>query len=234
MATIRFDANVPVECALKYDSGKQVKSRIENAPDQMMYTICGDDTIYVPLHVAADIAQQGIRKLELISICKRQQNGVTRWEVKRVGDTATTAIAPAFNALPTAIDASPLERQLTDSINQVRQREASTPSKSAPPAAIASAPHPTGATQRDAAPHANSNSRPISHSLISKLMAQSLIAAIDAIREAERYAHAQGIDFEFQSEDVRAVSNTIFIALSKDPNFGKPAQVNGGAQPWQH
>lgn len=70
MSVIRFDANVPVEIALKFDGGKQVKSRIPEAPDQMMYTVCGDDTIYVPLHVADQITQLGISKMELIAICK--------------------------------------------------------------------------------------------------------------------------------------------------------------------
>jgi len=42
----------------------------------MMYTVCGDDTIYVPLSVGEQITQLGVKKLELIAICKRQQSGV--------------------------------------------------------------------------------------------------------------------------------------------------------------
>jgi hypothetical protein len=127
-------ANIPVEVALKYDGGKQVQSRIPEAPDQMMYTVCGDDTIYLPLSVAAQITALGIRKMELISIMKRA----------------------------------------------------------------------------------------------------ALIAAFDATQECERYAHTKGVELEFGTEDVRAISNTIFIQLSKDPGFGAlPQKVNGGAQPWQ-
>ena len=77
MAVIRFDPNTPVKVALKYDGGKQVQSRIQDAPDQMMYTVCGDDTIYLPLGVAAQITKLGIKKMELISICKRVQGSVT-------------------------------------------------------------------------------------------------------------------------------------------------------------
>jgi len=223
MSVIRFDPNTPVEIALKYDAGRQVKSRIENAPDQMMYTICGDDTIYVPLLVAEKITQLGIKKLELISICKRQQGTMVKWEVKRIGDTATAAI-------PTAIDATPLERQLTDSINQVQQRQASTPSKVAP-TAVATAPDPAAGT-RNPAPQSNSSS-PINHTIISRIMASALCAAIDATRDAEGYAHSKGIEIEFGSDDIRAISNTLFIALSKDPRFAPQPGDAGGAQPWR-
>jgi hypothetical protein len=39
MSVIRFEPNVPVEVALKYDGGKQVQSRIPEAPDQMMGSV---------------------------------------------------------------------------------------------------------------------------------------------------------------------------------------------------
>src|ERR1017187_4048530 len=114
MSVIRFDANVPVEVALKFDGGKQVKSRIPEAPDQMMYTVCGDDTIYVPLHVADQITQLGIKRAELMSICKRQQSGVTRWEVKRISEGAE----------PARPEATMLENQPTRSIDQANQQKA--------------------------------------------------------------------------------------------------------------
>ena len=97
MAKIRFDANVPVEVALKFSEGKRCPSTLHDKegnplPDQMFYTLCGDDTMYVSLAVADQIAALGIRKMELFSICKTVRNQVTKWEVKRVGDTATAPI----------------------------------------------------------------------------------------------------------------------------------------------
>ena len=107
MAVIRFDPNTVLEIALKYDGGKEVTSRIQDAPNQMMYTLCGDDTIYVPLHVADQITKLGIKRAELFSVCKRVTGNVTRWEVKRVGDTVTDPIPPhSFESLPTAVQAS--------------------------------------------------------------------------------------------------------------------------------
>lgn len=226
MATIRFDANVPVELALKFDTGKQVQSRIPDAPDQMMFTVCGDDTIYVPLHVAEQIKTLGIRKMELISICKRVQNNVTKWEVKRVGDTQTAAIAapvpPAQPAgLPVAIDATPMERLLTESINNVLKAQRAL----APATPVCSGQSNSNTT---------GNSTPIQHTSYSRVMAGALIAAIDAAREAERYAASVGFEVEFNTEDVRAIASTLFIQASKDPAFlSQPVQkVNGGAS-WQ-
>lgn len=43
------------------------------------------------LHVADQITQLGIKRAELMSIFKRQQGGVTRWEVKRISGAADPA-----------------------------------------------------------------------------------------------------------------------------------------------
>ncbi len=166
----------------------------------------------------------------------RMRNGQRYYEVHKLGDAQEpqrhSAQGPApmtpFDALPTEIDATPLARQLTQSINQANQRKAER---------VISAPAQPQSTQQSSTPqstpNSSNNTAPIAHTVISKLMAASLIAAFDATQECQRYASAHGIEFEFQAEDICAISNTIFIALSKDPAFGKPQPVNGGAQPWQ-
>jgi hypothetical protein len=83
MAVLRFDPNVAVEVVLKFDSGRQVQSRIHNAPDQMMYTLASGDTMYVPLNVAEQIAKLGVRKGEPFLVTKTVANNVTRWQVER-------------------------------------------------------------------------------------------------------------------------------------------------------
>lgn len=226
MSVIRFEPNVAVEVALKYDGGKRVASRIENAPDQMMYTVCGDDTIYCPLNVAEQIANLGVKKNELISICKRQANNVTRWEVKRLSEAAEPVKTP-FDALPTEINATPMERQLTTSINQVNQRKAEQALET--PARLQNTQSSTPSIPNT--PH--SNPAPIAHTVVSRIMASALIAAFDATQECERYAHSKGVEMEFSTEDVRAISNTLFIQLAKDPGFVSAQKSNGGAQSWQ-
>ena len=216
MSVIRFDANVPVEVALKFDGGKQVKSRIPEAPDQMMYTVCGDDTIYVPLHVADQITQLGIKRAELMSICKRQQSGVTRWEVKRISEAAEPArLEPA----------TMLENQLTRSIEQANQQKAQRALQA-----------PAGPQSTQAASPSTSNTPnstpPIAHTVISKIMASALIASIDATQEAERYAHSKGFELEFGADDIRAIAATIFITASKQAPY--PADTpNAGGATWR-
>ncbi len=221
MAKINFEPNIAVEVALKFDKGKEVESRLANSPNQMMYTLCGDDVIYVPLHVAEQITRLGIRREELFSICKRVIGKATKWEVKRLSEATEPAQPPNnFEALPTAIDATLIERQLTTSINQVKAAQALT------------TPAPAQSTAKSNGTQTPNSNAPIAHTVISKLMASALIAAFDATQECERYAHSKGVEFEFQAEDIRAISNTIFIALSKDPRFGEPQKVNGAGQPW--
>ena len=214
MAVLRFEPNEPLEVALKYDTGRRVTSRIADAPDQMMYSLCGDDTIYTPLGVAEQMEKLGVKKLELISICKRVQNRITRWEVKRLGDAAT----PALPAQPPTV----LEDQLTRSIDQIKNQRT-----------LATA---AGSQQQQQQPMevAATKTQPIiTHTRASKLMAGALIAAIDAAREAEVYAAGHGLDLEFGAEDVRAIASTLFIAASKDPGFLHPEQPANGGSLWQ-
>jgi hypothetical protein len=234
MAKIRFDANVPVEIALKFEAGKRVPSTLKDKegnplPDQMFYTLCGDDTMYVSLAVADQITKLGIRKMELFSICKSVRNQVTRWEVKRVGDSGTAPIAPATPVRSEEAPPPPtwdemdtweeipsnLEATLEASVRLQQQRNALTPSKVSPSAAaVATLPQ---TLSKVGAPQNDSTLQPIAHTAMSRIMASALIAAFDATQECERYAHSKGSDFEFTSEDIRAISNTIFIQLSKDP-----------------
>ena len=215
MSVIRFDANLPVEVALKFDVGKQVKSRIPEAPDQMMYTVCGDDTIYVPLHVADQITQLGIRRAELMSICKRQQSGITRWEVKRISEAAE----------PASLQPTMLENQLTRSIDQGNQQKAQRALQA--PAGLQSTQAASPST-----PNTHNSTPPIAHTVISKLMASALIASIDATQEAERYAHSKGFELEFGADDIRAIAATIFITSSKQTPY--PADTpNAGGATWR-
>src|ERR1035438_3252116 len=88
-----------------------------------------------------------------------------------------------------------IENQLTTSTGQTKQPQA--PSALSEPAA------PQRIQVEDPGlHHSNSNLAPIAHTVISKLMAASLIAAFDATQEAERYAHTKGVEIEFGSEDI--------------------------------
>ena len=234
MAKIRFDANVPVEVALKFSEGKLSPSTFKDEmgrpfPDQMFYTLAGDDTMYVPLMVSEQITKLGIRRMELISIVKRVTGKVTRWLVQRVGDNEPPP--NAFDDIPTAIDATPLERQLTTSINQAQQRKV--PVQGNPPAVAAvQTPSP------ESAPHNNTDLTPSAtgHTRASAVMAAALIAGIDAMIVTEQYAKAKGVEVKpftlhFIADDLTRIAATLYIQAAKDPLFSErvPTQkVNGG------
>jgi hypothetical protein len=46
-------------------------------------------------------------------------------------------------------------------------------------------------------------------------MMASLASAIDAVTEAQEYATRKGLRISFTAEDVRAISNTLYIDASK-------------------
>lgn len=242
MAVIRFEPNVPVELALKYDGGKRVQSRIPEAPDQMMYTICGDDTIYVPLHVGEQITQLGIKRAELFSICKLVRNKTTTWEVKRLGDAAEPPTPPpaptAFDRIPTEINATPIERQLTASINQAREQKAQRAVSQATPATQSdeSAPPKQQQSAQAHSPNVTPCNIPQGQTRASYALAASLISAIDAVRLAEDYARSKGVEVvplkvEFIAEDLRAIAATAYIQACKDPLFAERMPVASATSP---
>ena len=55
------------------------------------------------------------QRAELMSICKRQQSGVNRWEVKRISEAAEPALP---------VPSTMLENQLTRSIEEVKAQRA--------------------------------------------------------------------------------------------------------------
>jgi hypothetical protein len=224
MAIISFEANIPVEVALKFASGLEKPGYKEGDSPRMFFTLCGDDAMYVPMIVADQIKKLGIKQFELIRIVKRTQGKVTRWLVERAGDTQTEAIEPPppnFDDIPTAIDATPIERQLTTSINQAKLRKAP-PAKVTPPASTSTS-HPDS---NPLIPNA------AGHTRASAVMAAAMVAAIDALIIGEQYGKAKGKILQFNEEDVRCVAATIYIQACKDPLFHERVvtqKVNGGA-----
>jgi hypothetical protein len=145
-----------------------------------------------------------------MSICKRQQSGVTRWEVKRISEAAE----------PARPEPTMLENQLTRSIELANQQKAQRALEA-----------PTGPHQSTSSgtPNTPNSTPPIAHTVISKIMASALIASIDATQEAERYAHSKGFELEFGADDIRAIAATIFITASKQAPYPVDTCDTGGA-----
>jgi hypothetical protein len=75
---LRFDTNVPVEVALRFSDGKHVEGRYG---DQVMYSLEGDQIIYVPPVVEQRIQDLQIGKGELFEICKPRTG--CRWSYQK-------------------------------------------------------------------------------------------------------------------------------------------------------
>jgi hypothetical protein len=228
------------------------KHRWPGDDDQILCTLGGGNVaqftedgsteakVYLPAECGQIFTDQGIGLNELFRIqFRKTAAGAEYYDVRKLSDASEPALDPRrypdengqvtpFDALPTSIDSTPIERKLTTSINQVNQRKAER--------ALETPARPQS-TQQSSTPQSTPNtsnvSAPIAHTVISRIMASALCASIDATQEAERYAHSKGMELEFDSEDIRAISNTIFIQLSKDPAFVSAQKTNGGAQPWR-
>lgn len=103
---LRFETNVPVEVALRYEEGKRVEGRYG---DQAMYSLADGRVMYVPLFVERRIKDLGIGRNELFEICKREVRKDSfrsiEWQVRRVdspqqpasSENGSAAAAPALS-----------------------------------------------------------------------------------------------------------------------------------------
>ena len=85
MNILRFEANTPVQVALKFDGGRDVEGRYG---PQVLYTLADGRLMYLEPKAARRIDELKITAGEPFSICKRevkngQRSGI-QWEVKRM------------------------------------------------------------------------------------------------------------------------------------------------------
>jgi hypothetical protein len=214
MAIIRFDTNVPQDVALKFADGKEVDGQYGS---QVMFTLAGDDRIFVPPIVADKIREAGIQKMELFRICKKEvrdgnKKGI-RWEVTRLSDAAEPEPAPQpqtpFDAMPTD-----LERKLQASIDQATQQKAQRAFASRPPAAPTQ--QSTETLVNNAPQQSNGNALDaVGHTGLSQLLAGCMVAAIDAAVLARDYAHAKGLTVALTEESIQDLTSTLMIHVQK-------------------
>jgi hypothetical protein len=85
---IVFQTNIPVEVALKYDDGKDVKGQYG---DQVLYALTDGRVMYVPPIVRKQIEDLGIGRSEPFTIIKAEKKNGTRrtieWQVAANGRT---------------------------------------------------------------------------------------------------------------------------------------------------
>ena len=99
---VKFQTNIPIETALKFDTGRPVQSQYSG--DQVCFTLYDDRRMYVSPAVAAKIEELGIRRNDPFTICRREtrvgnRKGIT-WEIALVNANRTEGAVQAQPSVP--------------------------------------------------------------------------------------------------------------------------------------
>lgn len=199
-----FTPGQPVELTLKQISSKNVPSQMTPGGMQGAF-MTSEGTLYLDPEPASDLERQllelGVIPGERVRIVKiKTTHGGHRWIVQR---------PPS------------LEQQLADSITNVERnphghgRYMPAEQSPAPPAPIqrpaVPAPH---AGRENGLPH-HAPEAPAPNPATARLMS-CFAMSVDAIQEAQQYAHRKGLGVTFSSEDVRATAISCWIQMQRE------------------
>lgn len=88
MAILKFEPDVPMSIALKFDAGKEVTGQYG---PQIMYSLVNGSVAYVPPAVEEQRKALGIQKGQPFIVCKSKVEGKIRWTVTRQAQTSLPA-----------------------------------------------------------------------------------------------------------------------------------------------
>jgi hypothetical protein len=204
MNILRFEANTPVEIALKYDGGRDVDGRYG---PQVLYTLADGRLMYLEPKTARRIDELKITAGELFSICKREvkngQKSAIQWEVTRLepvpGPGGPKLVQPARVHTSAAVQSSPGQ---------------------SPPRSNGQASSPGLFTEGEplTAVDAATTIETLLRASIPGLakLEYALKTAIAAAAGAEQFGHEIGYEVHFAPVDIRAIAIDVFITGSKD------------------
>jgi len=205
MNILRFEANTPVQVALKFDGGRDVNGRYG---PQVLYTLADGRLMYLEPKAARRLDELKISAGELFSICKREaKNGQKRtveWEVNRpepVPATARLEIVPPGGGNEPSVSKSTLRAAKIEPERAAQptvRRTAAAPALNQPEPAMNGGAATTLETQLRA-----------SIPGIAKLE-YALKIAIAAAAGAEQFGQAIGYEVRFAPDDIRAMAITVF------------------------
>ena len=205
MNILRFEANSPVQVALKFDGGRDVDA---GYGPQVLYTLADGRLMYLEPEAARRIDELKITAGEPFSICKREgKNGQKRtveWEVKRLGPVCTTArleiVPPGGGGEPSAAESAPLAAEFE-------------------PGHVARSFHRSGAVASDRHKSEPATNGSETTTLETQLRASipgvtnlecALKTAIAAAAGAEQFGHEIGYAVRFAPDDIRAMAISVF------------------------
>jgi hypothetical protein len=194
---LRFDTNVPVEVALRYGDGKPVEGRYG---DQVMYSLEGDQIMYVPPIVERRIQGLQIEKGERFEICKAEVKKGNRrsieWRVCRIDPPAEqTPQQPVVR--PAAAASVPDYQYAANNGNGNTNGKVNG--------------HVNGAAKTNGVP-----ARLEPRGSCFSDMDQTLKAAVEIAQAAEAHATARNYSLRFTSEDIRAIGLSLFIQTARE------------------
>lgn len=201
---IVFQPNAPVEVALKFPHGKNVRGFYG---EQVLFTATDDRIFYLDPEPASDIETRirelGIRTGEPFRLTKikHQRGGGISFRVDRVANETD------------------LERTLTRSIAAQEKRRASVPFREQTPTAIrAPQIEPAAAKDQQEIQPGSDHNAAHNASGISRTgaMVAAMCAAVDAVLETQVYAARKGLGVTFSEESVRAIGLSIYSSACKD------------------
>jgi hypothetical protein len=206
MNILRFEANTPVQVALKFDGGRDVDGRYG---PQVLYTLTDGRLMYLEAKAARRIDELKITAGEPFSICKREaRNGQKRtveWEANRLEPVPTTA---RLEIVPPEGDKEPSAPKSALRAAKVEPARAAQPTiRRAAVAPALNKPEPA-AVNGGAATTLETQLR-ASIPGIAKLE-YALKTAISAAAGAEQFEHAIGYAVRFAPDDIRAMAITVF------------------------
>jgi len=232
---IKFDFNVPVECALRFTEPRVFPSQFAGGDDRHMFSTTDGRVMYVTPLTSARIAALQLEKGECFWICKRKNNRITEFAVSRERMSAQQEAAPrpARPAAPfksnlpkqlyyepgeVAGEAAPsptLEEQLRASIDMVQRRKAQTVGELGDGTLAIMAPPARPAVQATAParPAAAERLAPAVAEFSARLVMETT-ALVDVFAQVLRHAsdlHGNAV----KADDVRSFVVTAYINASK-------------------
>ena len=181
--TVEFDPNVIQRLSLKYKTGRIVSGRNGN---RVMFTTSENKVFFIDEDIAQRLYDLRVKTGEPFTVCRRQSNGETRWEVLKLGEQADGTYVVQAEM-----------KRLDASLAAIKTQKAGAGEFAQSPAPA------SGQSSVDAT---CSNCTP------SKLQ-QALQTAVLAAHAAGVYAKSIGYAAmpQFTGDDIRAMAITVFI-----------------------
>lgn len=182
---LELQTNIPQIIALAYADGKTFPSKIQGAPDQVMFTLTNGMRVFWPEPFANTIKAAGIAAREQFEVCKREiAKGRTQFQIRRL-DEAPAAAPPRVTAPARAPEPPP------PAWDEFRDR---------------------GDAYEAPAPPALPANRVTTQS--ARMMA-CFLAAIDAVQEAQQYSTRKGLGITFTSDNITSAALSCYISECK-------------------